>query len=78
MDDILHYSYLGNIILTADFNARTGTLRDYVFHDDSSIDKNYCQTPDNYIQDQADLRNNIDCTTNESGKLLARYALNQV
>ena len=65
LNDILHYNNLGNIILTGDFNARTGTLLNYVFHDDNSIDKNYCQTPENYIHDQADLRNNIDCTTNE-------------
>ena len=67
---------IGNIILTGDFNARTGTLLDFVFHDDGSIDKNYCQTPDNYIHDQANLRNNIDNISNESGKLL--YASNQV
>ena len=64
MDDILHYSNLGNIILTGDFHAPTGTLLDYVLHD-NSLDKNYCQTPDNYIHDQADARNNIECITNE-------------
>ena len=69
LGDILHYNNLGNIILTGDFNAHTGTLLDFVFHDDSSLDKNYCRTPDNYTHDQADYHNNIDCTTNESGTL---------
>ena len=72
LDDILHYTNLGDIILTGDFNARTSTLPDFVLHDDSSVDKNYCQTPDNYIHDQSEVRNNLDCTTNESGKLLAQ------
>ena len=71
LDGILNHSNLGNIILTGDFNAHTGTLLEYVFYDDSSIDKTYCQTPDNYIHDQADVSNNIDCITNERGKLLA-------
>ena len=75
LDDVLQYSNLSNIILTGDFNARTGTLLDFVFHDDGSIDKNYCQTPDNYIHDQANLRNNIDNISNESGKLLASLCL---
>ena len=71
MDDILPYNNLGHIILIGDFNAHTGTLLDFVFHDDSSLDKNYRQTPDNYTHDQADDHNNIDCTTNESGTLPA-------
>ena len=72
MDDILHYNDLGNIILTGDFNAHTGTLFGYVFHDAAQYTKTtHCQTPDIYTHDQAVVRNNIDCTTKESGKLLA-------
>ena len=39
------------------------------------MDMHFCHLTSQYfktdIHDQADLRNNIDCTTNESGKLLA-------
>ena len=44
LDDILHNTNLGDIILTGYFNARTSTLPDFVLHDDSSVDKDYCQT----------------------------------
>ena len=57
LDAILHCSNLGNIILTGDIDAPTGTLLGYVFHD-SSIGINYSQTPDNYIHDQADVHSN--------------------
>ena len=43
MDGILRYSNLDDIILTGDFNARTGKC-DFVPHDDCSIDKKNSQT----------------------------------
>lgn len=65
-NDIAMYSNLGDVKLMGDFNARLGTLQDYVI-DDS--DKHLALPPD-YCPDSQKHRRNVDTKVNSHGKNL--------
>lgn len=70
----MHYSTLGDIVLLGDFNARTKLLNDFVV-EHGSVEKEHCPTPNFYIYDQPNQRNNLDLGINEKGKLLTQLCI---
>ena len=67
-NDILKYEALGDVLMSGDFNARTGTEPDYIVNDESLA--SYVTMPSSYVADIPYARNNQDKVCNEYGKLL--------
>ncbi len=73
-NDIVKYKSKGNVILSGDFNARTGTERDYISNDDSA--SSYIMLPDSYTGDVPLHRNNSDNVCNGYGTSLLDMCCN--
>ena len=70
-NDITKYSVIGQIVLTGDFNARTGTAQDFIINDDDTGLMN-----SHYITDkQISKRKNSDSITNTRGKELIELCI---
>lgn len=71
------YSNQGKIILMGDFNSRSGSLDDFIKHDDIINDTcNPDLLPDSYnIDIPLQRRNNLDRTINEQGKNLIEMCI---
>ena len=67
--EIADLSTKGDIMLTGDFNARTGTQRDYVYHD-SSVAEHYIPLPPDYQTDKEKMRASQDVVINNYGREL--------
>ena len=71
-EEIANFSTTGPILLTGDFNARTGSLLDYVNHDSDL----HIPLPPDYMVDTPIPRKSEDCVVNNYGReLLDLYAL---
>ena len=66
--DIEYFSVRGNVIVCGDFNARTGTLTDYIVMD--NINNQY-PLPLNYSQYQINSRCSMDRSVQKNGRRLA-------
>ena len=66
--DIEYFSVRGNVIVCGDFNARTGTLADYIVMDNVN---NQYPPPLNYSQDQINSRCPMDRSVQKNGRRLA-------
>ena len=65
-EEIVTFSINGNIMITGDFNARTGTLLDYINDDSTS----YIPLPSDYSFDKFYPRHSQDIQINNYGKEL--------
>ena len=66
--DIEYFSVRGNVIVCGDFNARTGTLTDYIVMDNVN---NQYPLPLNYSQYQINSRCSMDRSVQKNGRRLA-------
>ena len=74
-NDIVKYKSQGDIILSGDFNSRTGIEPDYILNDGSST--NYdVPLPEFYEEDIPLIRNNPDKVLNMAGKSLLEICKN--
>ena len=70
--DIECFSVRGNVIVCGDFNARTGTLADYIVMDNVN---NQYPLPLNYSQDQINSRCSMDKCVQKKGRRLTNICI---
>lgn len=64
-NDVAHFSCKGDVIIQGDFNARTGSLQEFIFDDENNTI--FCESlPDDYIPDIPNLRQSLDSGTVDS------------
>ena len=74
--DIVKYSSQGDIILSSDFNTRTGSVADYILNDDNETTSDYVPLPLTYTNDIQEGRNNMNSCCNDYGKILTEICCN--
>ena len=74
-EDIFKYRSLGNIVLTGDFNGRTGTEPDFIMND-GPTSNNDLPLPEFYENDIPINRNNRDVVFNSYGNCLLEVCKN--
>ena len=70
--DLEQLTTRGDVLVCGDFNARTGTVTDYIAHDS---DSNHYPLPDNYNCELTSKRTSMDNTVNKYGRKLASICL---
>ena len=70
--EVAQFSLEGNVMLTGDFNARTGQLQDFIINDSDD----HLPLPPDYVTDYCDLRTSKDKTCNPYGQELLHICKN--
>ena len=70
-EEIATFSTIGHVLLTGDFNARTGSLSDYVNHDSAL----HIPLPPDYVVDTPLPRKSEDCVVNNYGRELSNLCI---
>ena len=70
--ELREYSSKGQVILCGDFNARTGTLTDYIEND---LDNSFCPMPSGYQSDVLHDRRSMDKSIHKNGRRLANICI---
>ena len=68
--EISYFQSLGEVLISGDFNARTGDLTDFIPHDSTTETFSDCPLPLDYSPDPTLPRSNTDNQTNLHGELL--------
>ena len=71
--DIEQFSVEGNVILRGDFNARTGTLTDYIAMD--NVSNQYTLPPHKCNLDQMNSRCSMDKSVQKNGRRLSNICI---
>ena len=75
-NDISYFQTRGEVLVSGDFNARTGNLYDYILHDTINDTIPDCPLPPTYLPDHVCPRHNTDNQTNLHGELLTKICKN--
>ena len=68
--EVTHFQWLGEVLVSGDFNARTGHLLDFIPYDSINETFSDCPVPQDYSPDSILPRNHTDTQSNLHGELL--------